>query len=152
MRVDFLVGFDRAWITRGLSFAGRVLGRLPERRVESLAPVLLPLVAAARPFGTGLGALVVAAFDAAGRELRSVEVHASHRGLDVPALPAAWAALRLLEPARNARGLIRLADLMTPSAALEALAAAGYSVVSGGDAGGDVGSERSVVPDRPSRG
>ncbi len=124
----FHVGFDRAFVTHGLSLGGRVLGRLSEARVESLAPFLLPLVSAARPLGTPLGALVVAGFDAQGREGRRVEVHADRDGLDIPALPAAWA-VRAICAGADVSGACRLADCIAPADAFRDLREAGYRVV-----------------------
>jgi len=127
--VSFRVGFDRAFITHALSLAGLLLGRLPEAWVERLGAWLAPMLAVARPLGTPLGVLEVASIDSAGSERGRIAVHARERGLDVPALPAAWAALRLLEPGAAPAGVVALSDLIAPPKALEALVEAGYEVV-----------------------
>jgi hypothetical protein len=56
-----------------------------------------------------------------------VEVRAQHEGLNVPALPAVWAARRLLEGGPWS-GPLRLAQLISPQEAVRWLSAEGYQV------------------------
>jgi hypothetical protein len=126
--VAFHVGFDRAWLTRGLAAVGAVFGRVPERRVARLAAPLAPLARTLRRFGTPRGALAVVASDAAGAEVARVEVAARENGLDVPALPAVWAAAALARASAPRVGLVPLRALIGTEAAVQGLRERGFAV------------------------
>jgi len=130
----FYVGFDRAWMTRLLHRAAPLLGLVPEQRVASLAPLLLPFVRALRPLGTPRGVLVVVAGDAEGRELDRVEVHAEANGLDIPAAPPVWVAAKLAAGSFPPSGVASLGNAVDPAEAIAWLERAGYAVLGGASA------------------
>ena len=121
----FWSGFDRAplvWALRGL---GALLGRVSPQRVAQACGPLARVAALWSPLGTWPGSLRLEREDALGRRW-ALELRAPQRGLDVPAMPAAWAATRLVgRPRSTAR---QLDELMSPHAMLQALRAAGLEV------------------------
>lgn len=122
----FHTGFDRGALVRGLRLASPLLGRLPQASLERVARALLPAARLARVAGTPRGALRVEALDAGGATLAAVEVVAERDGLDVPAAPPLWAARALR--GSTASGMLRLADLVAPDAAVAGLRALGCAV------------------------
>lgn len=124
----FHIGFDRAWIARGLHCIAPLLGALPQRGISRLAKYLLPMVQLARLLGTHRGILLLIARDSAGAERERLEIRALQAGLDIPAAPPLWVAQQLAREAPRAAGVVRLADLVPAQAALDWLAAAGYEV------------------------
>jgi hypothetical protein len=124
----FHAGFDRAWITGTLRLAAPLLGRLPTRRIPTLAALALPLVQLARPFGTPRGVLLLRAEDRAGAELDRVELVAEAGGLDVPAAPVVWLVQRLLATGIEGGGVRSLADVVTRADAATWLGEAGYEL------------------------
>ncbi len=125
---SFHVGFDRAWLTRALSAGGRVLALLPESRIPALARMTAPAAGLLAGLGTPRGALAVLVRDADGSELARTEVMAERDGLDIPALPAVWAAAVSLAGTSRPAGVVPLADLVSASEARTRLAELGYEV------------------------
>lgn len=126
--LSFHIGFDRAWIARGLRCIAPLLGALPQRSISRLAKYLLPMAQLARLLGTPRGILLLIARDAAGAERERLEIRALQAGLDIPAAPPLWVAQQLAHEAPRAAGVVRLAELVPAQAALNWLAAAGYEV------------------------
>ena len=79
--------------------------------------------------------LLVRAEDRAGRELDRVEVHAAANGLDVPAAPVVWVALRLAKGGLEASGVRGLEEVVAPADACAWLRDAGYELREGGGPG-----------------
>lgn len=127
--LELYFGCDRALYARALGAAGLVLGR--SRALATLAArATVPLVPLVRALGTGVGVLRVEAVGALGEALDAIEVRARREGLDVPALPAVWAASAL----KGRTGALRLCDLIEPRDAMARLEAAGFEVIAPGAA------------------
>lgn len=93
----FYVGFDRAIFVYGLIAASWMIPLLSARTLRRLCRWMAPLAGlAGRCVGTRHGVLTLQGIDSAGRVCRRIEVHAFAEGLNVPALPAVWAARALL--------------------------------------------------------
>jgi hypothetical protein len=92
---------------------------------------VLPLVQA---LGTPVGVLSIEALDRDGRLVAELEVRALREPLNVPALPAVWAARRLLT-GKPPTGPVRLEQLLTPQEAADWLRAEGYLVAEAGQPG-----------------
>jgi len=114
----FYFGFDRAALSALLRLAAPALARLPREAIAPLARMLLPFARVAPLFGTPRGLLALVAEDAAGRELARIELSASARGLDIPALPPLWLAERIASASLRAAGLQRLDQLVPYDEAL----------------------------------
>ncbi len=127
----FYVGMDRAAYAATLRLAAPVLSRLSNRRVWQLSSMIRPLTPLITRLGTSLGILAVEAIDGGGRAVDTIEIRAAHRGLDVPALPAVWATLALLQ-GRGKGGVVRLWDLFTPGEVAASLRREGFEVEGGG--------------------
>lgn len=137
--LELYFGCDRALYARALGAAGHVLGR--SRALATLAArASMPLVPIVRALGTEVGVLRVEAIGAHGEALDAIEVRARREGLDVPALPAVWAAGTL----QGRTGALRLCDLIEPGDAVARLEAAGFEVIAPGGAPvrGEDGKER----------
>lgn len=125
--VSFQVGFDRAWLTRGLALAAPVLGRLPGGALAAVAGLARPVARAVAPLGSLRGVLVVRAEDGGGRELGRIELQALRGGLDIPAAPPVWVAQRLArEGGLPAAGVVGLDRVVSLAAAAAWLREAGY--------------------------
>jgi hypothetical protein len=132
----FYAGMDRVPAVHALWCAARVVPHLPRGALAWLCRVAQPVMPLVRALGTLVGVLSVEALDAEGRLVAEMEVRAPREGLNVPALPAVWAARRLLakEPPS---GPLRLEQLITPQEVAEWLRAEGYQVTGvDGPAGG----------------
>jgi hypothetical protein len=124
----FYAGMDRIELGYVLWLAARVVPHLTAGQLSALcrlAPPLLPLV---QWLGTPVGILSVEAHDEKGRLVDEIEVRAAHRGLRVPALPAVWVVLRLLERERPA-GPLRIEQILTVGEVCDWLRAEGLGVV-----------------------
>jgi hypothetical protein len=135
--VEQYFGCDRAVFTLALGGAARVLGHLPPaaaRLVASAARALTPL---AQVVGTSIGTLLVEVVDEGGTILRSIELRARSEGLDVPALPAVWAAAAI----GGGRRASHLANLVSAEDALGDLARHGYEIRHHGRGGAPLGRE-----------
>lgn len=97
----FCVGMDRAFIAWILRLFAPVLPTLSDRALLRWCKLLLPFTAPIRKLGGPIGLLCLEARDAQGQILDEVEVRAERRGLDIPALPAVWAAKRFLTQDRD---------------------------------------------------
>jgi len=128
--VTFHVGFDRAWLGRGLVLAGRLLGRLPAGAPQGAARLLVPLARLLRPFGTREGLLTLVARDGQGAELERTELRARARGLDLPAAPVVWVVQALAAGSLPA-GVVGLDRVVTRSHARSWLREAGYELREG---------------------
>jgi hypothetical protein len=121
----FWSGFDRALLVWALRLAARVLPLVSDRALTRLCGPLAWLGGLARFFGSEPGSLRLERHSQRGL-VGVMEIHAPTRGLDVPALPAVWAASRLVGQARSkARAL---GDVVPAQPQREALVAAGYRV------------------------
>lgn len=135
--VEQYFGCDRAVFNLALWGAARVLGHLlpsTARIVASAARALTPL---ARVLGTSTGTLLVEVVDEGGSVLRSIELRAHHEGLDVPALPAVWAAAAIGGGRRSSH----LADLVSVEEALADLTRHGLEIRYNGRDGAAPGRE-----------
>ena len=123
----FYAGMDRVPAVHALWLAARVVPHLPRGVLSRLCRLAQPVMPLVRALGTLVGVLSVEALAEDGRLLAEIEVRAPREGLNVPALPAIWAARRLLtgEPLS---GPLRLEQLITPQEAAEWLRAEGYQV------------------------
>jgi hypothetical protein len=130
----FHAGLDRAAAVHVLWLAARVLPHLPCGVLAWLCHRAQPIMPLVQALGTPVGVLSIEALDGDGRRLAEVEVRALHEALNVPALPAVWAARRLLaEKPRS--GPLRLEHLITPRNAAEWLRAEGYQLSGVGQPG-----------------
>jgi hypothetical protein len=123
----FYAGLDRAAAVRALWCAAHVVPHLPRGALSWLCRVAQPVLPLVRALGTPVGVLSLEALDGEGRPVAEVEVRAFREGLNVPALPAIWAARRLLAGAAPS-GALRLERLITAEQAAEWLRAEGYRV------------------------
>jgi hypothetical protein len=133
--VEQYFGCDRAVYGAALWGAARVLGRLAPAGARAVSSVALALAPIARALGTSTGTLLVELVDDRGGVLRAVELRAHRDGMDVPALPAVWAASALGGGRRG--GL--LADLVGAEEALDDLARHGVEVRRYGPGGAAAG-------------
>lgn len=122
--VEQYFGCDRAVGSLALRGAARVLGHLPPSATRLVAGAARALTPLARVFGTSIGTLLVEVVDEGGIALRSIELRALRDGLDVPALPAVWAAAAL----GNGRRSSHLADLVSVEEALADLTRHGLEI------------------------
>lgn len=121
--LDFRVAY---WILRVFSVVTR---RMSDAALFKLCSAVVPLAKLFAVFGTPLGSLRLERRQAShhGDLVDVVEVRAYNQGLMVPALPAVWAALALLELS-DAVGRKSLADLIDRSSVIADLRARGYTV------------------------
>ena len=124
----FHVGFDRAWLTRGLRLAAPATARLREPGLRRLAALAMPFATGLRALGTPRGSLVLEAHDADGECLDRIEIQVERGGLDVPASPPVWLAERLRTGAPPRAGLLELSDVVRLGDAVAALREAGHVV------------------------
>ena len=126
----FHMGFDRAWIARGLSLFAPLIGTLPRSWIPGVAAALVPVARVASWVGTPRGVLVQIARDIEGDELARVEIAAPANGLDVPAAPALWLAQRLARKGSlPAAGAVELDQVIAWEDARDWLRGAGHAVV-----------------------
>jgi hypothetical protein len=123
----FHAGMDRVPAVHALWLAARVVPYLPRGFLSRLCHLAQPVMPLVQALGTFVGVLSVEALDADGRLVAEIEVRAPREGLNVPALPAVWAARRLLAEEAPS-GPLRLEQLITPQEAAEWLRAEGYQV------------------------
>jgi hypothetical protein len=123
----FYAGLDRAAAVHALWWAAWVVPLLSRGALSRLCRLAQPALPLVRALGTPVGVLSVEALDGDGRLVAEVEVRAQREGLNVPALPAVWAARRLLEGGRWS-GPLRLAQLVSLQEAARWLRAEGYRV------------------------
>jgi hypothetical protein len=125
----FQAGMDREWLSRTLWCAARVLPRISDDRLSFLCRLAQPALPVVGALGTPVGVLSMEALDERGRSVDEIEVRARRHGLNVPALPAVWAARRLLAPEPLPHpGALRLHELFTAGQAVDWLRAEGYQV------------------------
>jgi hypothetical protein len=130
----FHAGLDRVAAVHVLWLAARLVPHLPRGALAWLcrrAQHVMPLVQA---LGTPVGVLSIEALGGDGRLVAELEVRALRDALNVPALPAVWAARRLLTD-KPPTGPVRLEQLLTPQEAAEWLRAEGYLVAEAGQLG-----------------
>lgn len=125
----FLVGCDRDLLVHALSWGSPLTKHLPNAFLHALCKLTLPVTWLLAPLGSLLGILRLEAVDESGEVFDSLEVRAQSEGLDVPALPAVWAAGRLANDRTHGRhGLTHLPDLLDWTEAREELETAGFEV------------------------
>jgi hypothetical protein len=125
----FHAGMDREWLSRVLWCAARVVPALSDARLAFLCRLAQPAMPVVGALGTPVGVLSIEALDRQGRIVDEIEVRARRNGLNVPSLPAIWAARRLLAPEPLPRtGALRLAELLTPEQVVHGLREEGYNV------------------------
>ena len=132
--VEQYFGCDRGVYGAALWGAARVFGRLEPAAGRVVSNVAFALAPIARVFGTSTGTLLVELLDDRGCVLRAVELRAHREGMDVPALPAVWAASALGGGRRGGS----LADVVSAAEALADLARHGVEVRRYGAGGVDV--------------
>lgn len=117
---EFWFGFDRRALTFALrAIAGHVLPAMSDDVLRGMCrlatwagPPLMELI------GTPIGIATLQALDAGGRVVDQVEVMATRNGLDVPAMPAAWAVAMLLERSAGGPTPTTIAELVPLSRAV----------------------------------
>jgi hypothetical protein len=125
----FHAGLDRSAYGRALWLAARLLPWLSDRWLWAMCRGVQPVMPLVRRLGSRLGILTLEAYAEGGRLLDAVEVRARREGLNVPALPAVWAARLLVErDVPVPRGPVRLDQLFTPAQAEAWLSEEGYEV------------------------
>lgn len=123
--VRFWSGFDRGVLVWALSAISRVTPWVPSRLLLALAAPLARVAAVTSFLGGEAGSLRLERHRRDGAP-EVVEIHATRDGLDVPALPAVWAATRLVgNTTSRARRLDEVIDAGAQRAALEQ---SGYAV------------------------
>jgi hypothetical protein len=135
--VEQYFGCDRAGFNLALQGAARALGHLPPSAARLVATAARAFTPLARVLGTSIGTLLVEVVDDGGTVLRSIELRAHHEGLDVPALPAVWAAAALGAGRRSTH----LADLVSIEEALADLTRHGLEIRYHGRGGAGPGRE-----------
>jgi hypothetical protein len=101
--------------------------RFADRTWISLVEKARPLVGLANAIGGTAGGLRIEALDAAGNVLGAVNFKAEREGLNIPALPAVWAARALSSDCEPGHRPLR--SLVTFDAAAASLRGHGYEVV-----------------------
>jgi hypothetical protein len=120
----FYAGFDRPILYWPLWVSSFFLPHFSDGLLWTGCRVLTPLLRLWRPFGTYKGALTLERWDSRGDIVAELQVHAARQGLDIPAYPAVWATLALLDGA-DRRGVTTLADLLGPEEILARLGSIG---------------------------
>jgi hypothetical protein len=114
----FHAGFDRGYIAYLLWCAARLVPHISPKGLHSVCRLTQPLVPLVQALGTPVGVLALEGLDGHGRVTAAIEVRAEREGLTVPALPAVWAARRLLAPEPlPTTASLRLEQLLTPQQA-----------------------------------
>jgi len=108
----------------------RIVPHMPRATLAWLCRRAMPFMPLVQALGTPVGVLSIEALDGDGRLVAEQEVRAMREALNVPVLPAVWAAQRLLAGSPPT-GLVRLEQLLTPHEAAEWLREEGYLVTSG---------------------
>jgi hypothetical protein len=126
VRARFWVGLDRSWIVYALRALSYLRPHFRDRTWVALAEKARPLVALANRVGGRVGGLRIEALDAAGNVLGAVNYLAPREALNIPAMPAVWAARALLGVARP--GLRPLRTLVTFEEAATSLRGQGFEV------------------------
>jgi hypothetical protein len=127
----FHAGLDRAAAVHLLWLAARLVPHLPRGALAWLCRRAQPVMPLVQALGTPVGVLSIEARGQDGRLLAELEVRALREALNVPALPAVWAARRLLTD-KPPTGLVRLEHLLTPQETVTWLRAEGYLVAEAG--------------------
>ncbi len=122
--VSLWSGFDRALLWWPLYAASWLLPWVPDRALAWISRPAAWLATGWRPLGGHEGSLRLAWRDAQGAEVVVGELLAPRAGLDIPALPAVWAATRLRGTAQAARSLDAL---ISAPEAIALLTARGYT-------------------------
>jgi hypothetical protein len=122
----FWVGLDRRWIVYALRALSYLRPRFRDRTWIALTERARPLVGWANRFGGTVGGLRIEALSSAGDVLGSVNYLAPREGLNIPALPALWAARALLDNAQP--GFRPLRSLITFAAVAASLHSHGFEV------------------------
>lgn len=122
----FWVGLDRRWIVYALRVLSYLRPRFRDRTWIALAEKARPLVGWANRIGGTVGGLRIEALNAAGDVLGAVNYLAPREGLNIPALPAVWAARALLDDAQPGDRPLR--SLVTFAEAAASLRAHGFEV------------------------
>ncbi|MEP7119517.1 MAG: saccharopine dehydrogenase NADP-binding domain-containing protein [Byssovorax sp.] len=133
--VEQYFGCDRAVYGAALWAAARALGPLPPGAARVMSSVARALAPLARTFGTTTGTLLVEVVDDRGGVLQAIELVARREGLDVPALPAVWAAAALGRGRRESH----LGELVTLEDALADLVRSGVEIRRYGPGGAALG-------------
>jgi hypothetical protein len=132
VHTQFWVGFDRSWIVYALRAVSYLRPRFRDRTWVALAGKARPLLALANLAGGRAGGLRVEAPGGAGDVRGAVNYLAPREGLNIPALPAVWAARALLDATQT--GFRPLQTLVTFGEAAASLRAQGFEVLVQGPA------------------
>jgi Saccharopine dehydrogenase NADP binding domain len=125
----FHAGLDRAAAVHVLWLAARVVPHLRSEALSWLCRMAQPVMPLIQALGTPVGVLSIEALTKVGRLVAEVEVRALKEALNIPSLPAVWAARRLLGE-NPPSGPLGLENLVTPQEAVDWLRAEGYQVTS----------------------
>lgn len=126
VRTRFWVGLDRRWIVYALRALSYVRPRFRDRTWIALTEWARPLLGWTNRLGGTVGGLRIEALSSAGAVLGSVNYLAPREGLNIPALPALWAARALLDNPQP--GFRPLRSLITFAAAAASLHSHGFEV------------------------
>jgi hypothetical protein len=133
----FYAGMDRVELGAALWCMARVLPILSDRKLALLCRLAQPVLPLVRRLGTPVGVLSVEALGSGERPIGEIEVRAYREGLNVPSLPAVWAARRLLGPEPLPHGgALRLDALFTSRQVADWLRQEAYRVSGIGTAEG----------------
>ena len=125
-RTTFFCGLDQPIAYWGLLVGSLATRHMSDEVLYRLCQLLLPIAGPLGRLGTRHGSLRLE--QRSGKRLDAVvEVRAESNGLDIPALPACWAALALLGRT-DSSGAVTLHELTNSAAVLNDLESRGYAV------------------------
>jgi hypothetical protein len=122
----FWVGLDRSWIVYALQALSYLRPRFRDRSWVVVVEKARPLAGLVNRVGGRIGGLRIEGLDATGNVLGAVNYGAPQEALNIPALPAVWAARALLDVAHP--GVRPLRTLVTFEEAAHSLRAHGFEV------------------------
>lgn len=124
------VGLDRPWLVLMLRAASYFRPHISDVSWKRLMRAVHPVAGLASYCGTQPGGLRIEVMDAVGRLLGSVSYLAHREGMNVPALPAVWAARALLKETRP--GVRSLTELIGFDEAAASLRSHGFVILEEG--------------------
>ena len=123
----FWAGFDRKHLNVGLWLGSRFLSLLPDGCIRAISKMVVLVSPITRLVGTWNGSLTLDGMDHAGNRVAEIRIRAFKEGLNIPALPAIWAAQRLLA-GNIPGGSCLLEDLVTTDLATQWLQSENYEI------------------------
>jgi hypothetical protein len=126
---NFYAGFDKEFYSYLLFLFAKILPFVPDNLLITLCKVANLFTPIIQRIGSPVGILSIEALDSYKNTLDKIQILAFKEGLNVPALPAVWAAKKLLEGSPSIYNkTLALSDLFTPQEITALLLQQGYKV------------------------